>query len=194
MKSYVKKMLIIAILTLTIILTVFAIIFPNYIENGFRKFIDIGEYHDVKYVFGYGNISGVFKLSNKDEDYVKISDFIPRGREYFHFIENYAYFTTKGFAIVKINLETFEDDVYRVENSAPSILGITEKYLIVEDDLSNSHVKILDREDYSIVDSFDLIPRDYEFKDNLFQFTDYKTEEKYVYNLNKLRLEKTTIE
>lgn len=190
MKSYIKKLLIAALIALSIILAVFLVIFPNYFENGFRTFVDIGEYQGIKYVYGYGNLSGVFKKSENDEDYVKISDFIPRGRTYFHFIDEDAYFTTKGFAIVRLNLQTYEEDVFRDETMAPSIIGVYEKYLIVEDDLSSPTVIILDREDYSIVDSFDLIPRDYELSENLFQFTDYETKEKYEYDFDKMSLTK----
>lgn len=191
MKNYNKKLLIAATFSLLIILMVFIIIFPNFIQNGFRTFIDIGEYNDTKYVYGYGNLSGVYKKSELDKDFIKISDFIPKGKMYFHFIDETAYFTSKGYAIVKINLVNYKEEVYRNENMAPSILCVNSNYLIVEDNISEFSLKILSMENYTIINSFELIPRNYELTPNSFKFTDYKTKEEYEYYFDDNKLVKS---
>lgn len=188
MVDFYKKLVVVAIIALILIITVFFIIFPNFFANGCRTFIDIGEYNDVKYVYGYGDLAGVFKKSEIDDDYTKISEYIPLGSEYFYFIDGYAYFTTKGYSLVKLDLNNFQEEICISDSMNSTILGVNNNYLIVNDYNSSSRLKILNRLDYSIVNSFDFITKDCKLDDTSFKFTDYKTKEQYEYQFENNKL------
>lgn len=179
-----------AVIMILITLIVFV---PILIKYQGRIMIDLGVYNGSEYAFRNTHTNrGVFRKSEGDKDFVKISEYVPLGDKYFFFNENTAIFTTREYNIVKIYLDTLEEKYYKYPGMALSIIGLSGNYIIAVDGYNNSYIKIIDFKTMEIIDSIDMVPYrlDISVKDAYFEFEDYKSRERYKYFFDEKRIVK----